>query len=378
MEKLPKWVFTKTLPAYEDSESFTALEGTYKVYQAMNNLIDDYNKFVDNYNSEWEQFKTKYNNDIETFTLAMRQEFQDFIESVDIHISTWEQSTGADIQTLKNEVNTIKTIIASDDVNLDTLQELVNALKNNVSSINDIFTELAKKVDKTEYNTKVSNIENDVAKKENKYIGVISETMTLVGLYGHILNNYSVSSIVVDLASLYDDTEIKGYLSFIGSSTCVLTDFLTGNVYRIEGYTDSTTFKHFIENCKLESGGGEKRYLHKVYVGNVFVEIVNNDSTPFTSTTFKEYLTNNNHTSNGNKLIARNYKTIKEITSNTIVLYDDAVMNNTTYLYLSANMMVVYTLINTITLTDGVFTSSGAKSYNWNYSSVDKDEVIEL
>ena len=47
-------------------------------------------------------------------------------------------------------------------MNLDTLQELVNALKNNVSSINDLFTELAKKVNITDYNAKITSIETQI------------------------------------------------------------------------------------------------------------------------------------------------------------------------------------------------------------------------
>ena len=130
MNKLPKWLLTSGLPAFNDHESFTSMEATYKLYQTMNNLIDEYNEFVDHYNSEWEQFETKYNSDIEVFTTSMRQEYQDFIDVVDVRLTN------------------IETILNSDDVNLDTLQELVNALKNNVSSINDIFTELSKKQEK--------------------------------------------------------------------------------------------------------------------------------------------------------------------------------------------------------------------------------------
>lgn len=54
------------------------------------------------------------------------------------------------IAALQEDIKNINTILTSDDIDLDTLQELVTALKNNVSSINDIFAELSKKVDKEE------------------------------------------------------------------------------------------------------------------------------------------------------------------------------------------------------------------------------------
>ena len=47
-----------------------------------------------------------------------------------------------------SDINSIKKILTSDDTDLDTLQELVNALKNNVSRISDIFYQLNLKVNK--------------------------------------------------------------------------------------------------------------------------------------------------------------------------------------------------------------------------------------
>lgn len=58
------------------------------------------------------------------------------------------------------QIDNIKKVLSSDDVDFDTLQELVNALKNNVSSINDIFTELANKIDKDVYDLFVLNQSN--------------------------------------------------------------------------------------------------------------------------------------------------------------------------------------------------------------------------
>ena len=62
---------------------------------------------------------------------------------------------------IQKKIAQIELILTSDDTDLDTLQELVNALKNNVASIGDIFTELAKKANKSDVPTKVSQLEND-------------------------------------------------------------------------------------------------------------------------------------------------------------------------------------------------------------------------
>lgn len=51
---------------------------------------------------------------------------------------------------LRTQIRLIQMILTSNDTNLDTLQELVSALKNNTANIGDIFTALANKVDKEE------------------------------------------------------------------------------------------------------------------------------------------------------------------------------------------------------------------------------------
>lgn len=137
MNKLPKWFLTSGLPAFRDGESSTALEQTYKVYQAMQNLIEEYNQFVDHYNEEWSQFVAKYNGDIEVFTLAMRQEFQDFIDVVDLKLATIEETIGdglnidgltQDVELLKSQMAELQTKVNEEiSTQLDALETKVNS-----------------------------------------------------------------------------------------------------------------------------------------------------------------------------------------------------------------------------------------------------------
>lgn len=53
-----------------------------------------------------------------------------------------------DDTTIKNKITVIEKILVSDNVNLDTLQEIVDMLESNEGDINAIFTAIAKKVDK--------------------------------------------------------------------------------------------------------------------------------------------------------------------------------------------------------------------------------------
>lgn len=94
--------------------------------------------------------------------------------------------------TLQQQINTINSILTSNDVDLDTLQELVNALKNNVASIDDIFSTLSKKADTT-------YVDAELLKKVDKVEGK-----------GLSTNDYTTEE-KNKLSNLenYDDTELR-------------------------------------------------------------------------------------------------------------------------------------------------------------------------
>ena len=89
---LPKWILTGTLPAYMDAESKTAIEQTYKIYQKMNEIIEDYNKFVDETNKTITNHVNTCEQDHEVFATALRQEFKDFIDVVELKLMDIEQT----------------------------------------------------------------------------------------------------------------------------------------------------------------------------------------------------------------------------------------------------------------------------------------------
>lgn len=105
---LPKWVLNSNNPAFYDTESATAIEMVAKLYGSMNTLIDDYNKFVDNTNQIITDFNESTTKDIESFKIAMRQEFQDFIDIVDMKIIDQDETIRDAVEYMK--VNLISTI----------------------------------------------------------------------------------------------------------------------------------------------------------------------------------------------------------------------------------------------------------------------------
>ena len=90
MRRLPHWCVNDKFPAFLDTESATAIEQTAKVYGAMQTMIDEYNKFVENVNASLEEFEKGMKTDYDEFTVSLRQEFQDFIDTVDLRLSEAE------------------------------------------------------------------------------------------------------------------------------------------------------------------------------------------------------------------------------------------------------------------------------------------------
>ena len=114
MNKLPIWRLTGTLPASRDSESATVLEQTYKLYQKMQELITDYNEFATKVNKEIEDHESKYESDMEEFTMSIRQEYQDFMDSVDLKLTDIGYNDYETLQATINEVRKSVEDLSSD------------------------------------------------------------------------------------------------------------------------------------------------------------------------------------------------------------------------------------------------------------------------
>ena len=86
MQVLPKWIIANPFPALHDFESLTVLDQTARIYGAMNQLIDEWNKMIEQI-SAFEKSETETR---EEFELRLTKVIREFICS-------WEQKTN-DIQ----------------------------------------------------------------------------------------------------------------------------------------------------------------------------------------------------------------------------------------------------------------------------------------
>lgn len=114
MINLPKWRLTSPYPAFLDGESGTAIEMTAKVYGAMNGLIDEYNAFVQETVTRIDEFEATTKEEQVAFETALRQEFQDFIDVVQLRLD------GGATQASIEEINQAKN---------NAITEIENALQ---------------------------------------------------------------------------------------------------------------------------------------------------------------------------------------------------------------------------------------------------------
>lgn len=128
MLKLPHWVVTNKFPALYDTESATAIEMVAKLYGKMNELIDDYNNFVDALNAEIEKFENETDKDIELFKIAIRQEFQDFIDIVELKLQSQDKEIADAIAYMKSNLqSTISMLVKEMRENGELTDDLLNA-----------------------------------------------------------------------------------------------------------------------------------------------------------------------------------------------------------------------------------------------------------
>lgn len=139
---------------------------------------------------------------------------------------------------LQSQINEIRQILSSNDVDFDTLQELVNALKNNVANINDIFTTLNKKEDKSNLKAlayKDSLSKGDVGLGNVRNVEQYSKTETdvLLGEINEAIDSLSgvTGDTQIQLANYYTKAQANDlYDGKVDKTTTVNGHALSGNV----------------------------------------------------------------------------------------------------------------------------------------------------
>lgn len=135
---LPRWALTNPQPAFLDGESGSVLEQTAKMYAKVNELITEYNSFTENINTQMKEFLDADAKAKEEHMTAIRQEFQDFIDVVNLKVLELETSMNTYQTDMTSWMATQEKIIADaknymvnniENVSKETVNELVESGK---------------------------------------------------------------------------------------------------------------------------------------------------------------------------------------------------------------------------------------------------------
>lgn len=168
IEPLPHWVLTDLQPSFYDIESVTAVKMVAKLYGKMEQLISDYNYFVDKINQNIEQFEDGMIEDFECFKDCIKKLIEDYIDSIDMIISNQNRNITESIAA-QNQAITEKFL--EQDHKID---DAINYMKTNlVATVNELFNNAVHNGDITatlleDYNSETESLNLSIVATESE------------------------------------------------------------------------------------------------------------------------------------------------------------------------------------------------------------------
>ena len=107
MKLLPHWAIPNKFPAVLESESMTVLEQTGRLYAAMQELIAEYNKYVDDLNAAIEDFENDTNKSIDDFKKCVADMMANHIKCIDTKIDLQNEQIANAVQYMKDNIRTV-------------------------------------------------------------------------------------------------------------------------------------------------------------------------------------------------------------------------------------------------------------------------------
>lgn len=143
MWMLPHWRLTDRTPAFYDTESGSAIEQTAKVYGAMRDLINEYNKFADNLNKALQSFELEIKEDNECFKKCLTELVENYIKSIDLKIDKQDLKLKEAVESMtENIASTTASVLndmrASGDLD-QMIKDNILLVENRVSNIEATF-----------------------------------------------------------------------------------------------------------------------------------------------------------------------------------------------------------------------------------------------
>lgn len=127
---LPHWVLTSTRPAFYDTESGSTLEQTARVYGKMQELIEDYNKFVDEINKSITEFIEGGNKDSEAFKTCITSLIENYITCIDSKMNSQDLKLKVQDERIEEQNSTVYEAVTYFKTRVDeTIGDLIADMK---------------------------------------------------------------------------------------------------------------------------------------------------------------------------------------------------------------------------------------------------------
>lgn len=160
---LPHWCITNILPAFYDYESLTAIEQTGRLYKTIEELLKDYNKYVDEVNSTINEFMTTSGKHITDFETKIIKITHDYIATIDMKMAHQDRVIADAVKMMKEGLtDSIKSVLADMKESGELTDELMEGLDHITSRIVALENKFIP--------TKTSELENDANFASRSYV----------------------------------------------------------------------------------------------------------------------------------------------------------------------------------------------------------------
>ena len=121
MQLLPRWVLTDKHPSFFETDSGSAIEQTARVYGKMNELIEEYNTFVDSVNEQITNFITETETKQDCFKRCITELIENYIKSIDIKIDKQDMVIDDAVKFMMDNIVQTATSIINEKIANGTL-----------------------------------------------------------------------------------------------------------------------------------------------------------------------------------------------------------------------------------------------------------------
>lgn len=129
ISKLTHWSLNRVIPTIDDTESLSVLELVGRNTTKINELINEYNMFVDTVNKEITDFESTSNSSFKCFTENIVKVVHEFIHSVELKLDTQDTVIQDAINFMKDNIASSVTTLINEMKDSGELDEVVlNAL----------------------------------------------------------------------------------------------------------------------------------------------------------------------------------------------------------------------------------------------------------